>query len=206
VIVCYEAVRLWCGRFGPQFAERLRPYRRRTGRRGFVDDVFTRMNVKIHYLWPVVDQNGAVADILVQAKRDRAAAERFFRHLLHSSDTVPHTVVTDRPRSYSAALPQVLPKVRHQRGNWLNNRAGSPISRHVNASGVCAGLSHQNRRSDFFPSTASSLLISDLDAIDSVRIDTGRHVSTVFISGTRPCRRARSRSHNRTSMLQRFAY
>ncbi|HSU30769.1 MAG TPA: DDE-type integrase/transposase/recombinase, partial [Bryobacteraceae bacterium] len=72
-----------------------------------------------------VDQNGVVVDILVQARRDRAAAERFFRHLLRSSDTVPHTVVTDRLRSYSAALPQVLPKVKHKRGHWLINRAGN---------------------------------------------------------------------------------
>jgi putative transposase len=36
---------------------------------------------------------------------------------------VPHTVITDRLRSYSAALPRVLPRVRHKRGQWLNNRA-----------------------------------------------------------------------------------
>jgi putative transposase len=123
VIVSYGAVRLWCGKFGPEFVERLRSYRRRTGRCWFVDEVFTRMNGTIHYLWRVVDQNGVVVDILVQAKRDRAAAERFFRYLLHSSDTVPHTVVTDRLRSNSVALPHVLPKVKHQRGHWFNNRA-----------------------------------------------------------------------------------
>jgi len=69
------------------------------------------------------DQNGVVVDILVQARRDRAAAERFFRHLLRSSGTFPHTVVTDRLRSYSAALPHMLPQVRHKRGHWHNNRA-----------------------------------------------------------------------------------
>jgi putative transposase len=35
-----------------------------------------------HYLWRAVDQNEAVIDILVQPKRDRIAAERFFRKLL----------------------------------------------------------------------------------------------------------------------------
>jgi putative transposase len=123
VIVSYEAVRLWCSKFGPEFAKRLRLYRRRIGRRWFVDEVFIRLNGTIHYLGRAVDQNGMVVDILVQARRDRAAAERFFRHLSRSSDTVPHTVVTDRLRSYSAALPRVLPKVKHKRGHWLNNRA-----------------------------------------------------------------------------------
>jgi putative transposase len=88
-----------------------------------VDEVFIRLNGTIHYLWRAVDQNGIVVDILVQARRDRAAAERFFRHLLRSSNTVPHTVVTDRLHSYSAALPQVLPKAKHKRGHWHNNRA-----------------------------------------------------------------------------------
>jgi putative transposase len=96
VIVSYEAVRLWCGKFGPEFAERLRPYRRRTGRRWFVDEVFIRMNGTIHYLWRAVDQNCVVVDILVQAKRDRAAAERFFRYLIRSAGTLPYIVITDR--------------------------------------------------------------------------------------------------------------
>ena len=107
---------------GPEFAKRLRPHRRRLGQRWFVDEVFIRINGTIHYLWRAVDQNGVVVDIPVQAKRDRVAAERFFRYLRHSAGTLPHIVVTDRLR-YSAALPRVLPKVRHQRGHWHNNRA-----------------------------------------------------------------------------------
>ena len=123
VTVSYEAVRLWCGKFGPDFARKLRPPRKRLGRCWFVDEVFIRINGTIHYLWRAVDHNGVVVDILVQAKRDRVAAERFFCHLIHSAGTLPHTVVTDRLRSYSAALPRVLPKVKHRRGHWLNNRA-----------------------------------------------------------------------------------
>jgi putative transposase len=123
VTVSYEAIRLWCGKFGPEYARRLRHCRRRLGRRWHVDEVFIRMNGTTHYLWRAVDQNGQIVDILVQARRDRAAAERFFQHLLKGTDTVPHTVVTDRLRSYSAALPRVLPRTKHKRGHWLNNRA-----------------------------------------------------------------------------------
>jgi putative transposase len=123
IIVSYEAIRLWCGKFGPEYARTLRQHRCRVGRRWHVDEVFIRINGRIHYLWRAVDQNGQVVDILVQTRRDRAAAERFFRHLIHRTHTVPHTVITDRLRSYSAALPRVLPRVRHRRGHWLNNRA-----------------------------------------------------------------------------------
>jgi len=123
VTVSYEAIRLWCGKFGAEYARTLRRHRPRIGGRWHVDEVFIRIGGAIHYLWRAVDQNGQVVDILVQKRRDRAAAERFFRHLMKATDTVPHTVVTDRLRSYSAALPHVLPGVRHKRGHWLNNRA-----------------------------------------------------------------------------------
>jgi DDE domain len=44
-----------------------------------------KINGVQHYLWRAVDQEGAVIDILVQPKRDRFAAVRFFRKLLRSS-------------------------------------------------------------------------------------------------------------------------
>ena len=103
VIVSYEAIRLWCGKFGRAYARRLRQHRCRVGRRWHVDEVFIRINGRIPYLWRAVDQNGQVLDILVQTRRDRAAAERFFRHLIHRTHTVPHTVITDRLRSLSMA-------------------------------------------------------------------------------------------------------
>ncbi len=49
--------------------------------------------------------------------------QRLFRHLLRSSGVTPHTITTDNLTSYRAALPRVLPYVRHRRGRWLNNRA-----------------------------------------------------------------------------------
>jgi putative transposase len=48
----------------------------------YIDEVFTKINGKKHYLWRAVDQNGEVVDVYLQAKRDGAAARRFFRRLL----------------------------------------------------------------------------------------------------------------------------
>ena len=165
VMVSYEAIRLWCGKFGAEYARRLRRHRPKIGRRWHVDEVFIRICGTIHYLWSAVDQNGQVVDILVQKRRDRTAAERFFRHSMKATDTVPHTVVTDRLRSYSAALPHVLPRARHQRGHWLNNRAENSHQPTRDASGACADSSPSGRRNNFFPFTPSFTLISDRDVI-----------------------------------------
>jgi putative transposase len=80
-----------------------------------------------------------LVDILVQAKRNRTAAERFFRYRIHihGAGTLPHTLVNERLRSDSAALPRVLPKLRHKRGHWHNNRAENSHQPTVNGSGAC---------------------------------------------------------------------
>ncbi|MFD4863496.1 transposase, partial [Streptomyces atratus] len=69
------------------------------------------------------DQDGNVLDILVQGKRDKAAARRFFRKLLKKTCAVPRVVVTDKLRSYGAAHREIMPSVEHRSHKGLNNRA-----------------------------------------------------------------------------------
>jgi putative transposase len=64
-----------------------------------------------------------VLDILVQDRRDKAAARRFFRRLMKKTGTVPRVVVTDKLRSYGAAHREVMPSVEHRQSQYLNNRA-----------------------------------------------------------------------------------
>jgi hypothetical protein len=87
------------------------------------DEVFLKINGVQHYLWRAVDQQGAVIDILVQPKRDRFAAVRFFRKLLRSSRRRPRMIITDKLRSYGAAKKVVLLRVAHRQSRYLNNRA-----------------------------------------------------------------------------------
>ena len=87
VVVTYETIRSWCAKFGPDYAARLRRRRPRPGDKWHLDEVFVKiMFVKIngttYYLWRAVDQHGNVLDILVQSRRNAAAARRFFRKLL----------------------------------------------------------------------------------------------------------------------------
>jgi putative transposase len=81
--VTYETVREWCQKFGSLYAALRRRKRARIGSKWQLDEVFIKMNGVQHYLWRGVDENGLVIDILVQPKRDRWAALRFFRKLLH---------------------------------------------------------------------------------------------------------------------------
>jgi putative transposase len=70
-----------------------------------------------------VDQRGVVLDILVQDRRNGAAAKRFFKQLLRGLQYKPRRVVTDGLRSYGVAQRTILPDVRHRTSRYLNNRA-----------------------------------------------------------------------------------
>jgi transposase-like protein len=62
-------------------------------------------------------------DILVQSRRDKKAAKKFFRKLLKGLRYVPRVLITDKLRSYSAAKAEVLPSVEHCQDKGQNNRA-----------------------------------------------------------------------------------
>jgi len=57
-----------------------------------------------HYLWRAVDQDSHVLDILVQRRRDKKAAKKFFRKLLKGGQYVPRVLLTDQLKSYGAAM------------------------------------------------------------------------------------------------------
>jgi DDE domain len=78
VIVTYEAIRQWCRKFGQSYANQLRRRRPRPGDKWHLDEVLRTLNKERHYLWRAVDQDGHVLDILVQHRRDKHAAKKFF--------------------------------------------------------------------------------------------------------------------------------
>jgi putative transposase len=123
IVVTYETIRQWCRTFGQQYANQLRRRRAQTGDKWHLDEVFLKINGKLHYLWRAVDQHGAVLDILVQSRRNKAAAKKFFRKLLKGCQYVPRVLITDKLASYGAAKQEVLPGVEHRQHKRLNNRA-----------------------------------------------------------------------------------
>jgi putative transposase len=123
VILTYEAVRYWCRKFGQAYAHQLRRRRPRPGDKWHLDEVFLTTQGERHYLWRAVDQDGNILDILVQRRRDKRAAKRFFRKLLKGLTYVPRVIITDQLKSYRAALREILPDVEHRQHRYLNNRA-----------------------------------------------------------------------------------
>src|SRR5258706_8344682 len=77
VSLSYETVREWCLKFGQTYANGLRRRSPRPGDRWHFDEVFLKINGRIHYLWRAVDQDGDALDILVQRRRDRKAVKKF---------------------------------------------------------------------------------------------------------------------------------
>ena len=76
-----------------------------------LDELFVKIQSRRRYLWRAVDQDGDLIDILVQARRDRRAAQWFCRKLLKGQGRAPRHLITDKLRSYSAAHRTVMPSV-----------------------------------------------------------------------------------------------
>ncbi len=123
ITVSREAIRLWCIKFGAIYSRRLKRKHRGFGDTFYVDEVFVKINGKQHYLWRAVDQDGEVVDVYLQAKRDGAAAKRFFKRLLRTHGNEPRKIVTDKLRSYGVAHRELMPEVIHSTEKYENNRA-----------------------------------------------------------------------------------
>ena len=123
ITVSREAIRLWCIKFGALYARRLKRKHRGYGDTFHIDEVFVKINGKQHYLWRVVDQDGEVVDVYLQAKRDGATARRFFKRLLGLHGGEPRKIVTDKLRSYCVAHRELMPGTIHSTKQYENNRA-----------------------------------------------------------------------------------
>ena len=125
--VCHETVRFWWSRFGPMFSSEIR--RKRASRmRGYsnwrwhLDEVFVKINGEGHYLWRAVDHEGEVLESFVTKRRNKKAALKFLRKSLKRHGRA-EVIVTDKLRSYGAALRDLGIADRQETGRWMNNRA-----------------------------------------------------------------------------------
>lgn len=123
VTVSYESVRRWCLEFGPQYQRALKRREYKGSDRWFLDEVFVRINGEFAYLRRAVDQDGDFLDILVQRRRNRKAAKRFFRKILQRQGSAPRCIVTVRIASYPPAIRTVFPDASHDTRCYANNRA-----------------------------------------------------------------------------------
>ena len=120
--VSYEAIRLWCNKFGLKYAEQLRRKHQGYGDTFFIDEVFVKIQGQRYYLWRAVDQDGEVVDVFLQKRRDGKAAKRFFKRLLRKHKGEPRKIVTDKLRSYGVAHRELIPETIHDISQYANNR------------------------------------------------------------------------------------
>ena len=121
--VSYETIRRRVLKFGPAVARRLRQRRPKPSPRWRLDEMAVRIAGEQMYLWRAVDDEGEVLDVLVQRRRDKAAARKLMRKLLRKQGFAPTDVTTDGLRSYGAAFAEMGLTARHEQGLRKNNRA-----------------------------------------------------------------------------------
>ena len=124
--VSHETVRFWWHRFGPKFAAEIRKRRiegmRSSQWRWHLDEMFVKINGEMRYLWRAVDHEGEVLESYVTKTRDKTAAVKFLKKAMKKHGRAG-VFVTDKLRSYGAALKDLGAAYRQETGRWLNNRA-----------------------------------------------------------------------------------
>ncbi|MEW9919602.1 IS6 family transposase [Marimonas sp. MJW-29] len=126
VDVSHEMIRYWWHRFGPIFASEIRKRRiegmRSSRWRWHLDEMFVKINGEMHYLWRAIDHEGEVLESFVTKTRDKKAALKFLKKAMRKHGK-PEAIVTDRLRSYGAALKAIGAEAKQETGRWANNRA-----------------------------------------------------------------------------------
>jgi len=124
--ICHETVRFWWNRFGPMFAAEIRKRRVQSQTysrwRWHLDEVFVKINGETHYLWRAVDHEGEVLEVFATKRRDRKAALQFLKRAMKRYGQ-PKVIVTDRLKSYRAAMKVIGNSADQEYGRRLNNRA-----------------------------------------------------------------------------------
>jgi putative transposase len=126
VDICHVTVSYWWNRFGPLFAreirkKRMHPVPNHSNWKWHLDEVFVKINGETHYLWRAVDHEGEVLDAFVSKRRDRKAALDFLKKIM-TKHGAPKVIVTDRLKSYRAAMKIIGNETTQDVGRWKNNR------------------------------------------------------------------------------------
>ena len=121
--VSNETIRRWVLKFGPAFARSLRRGRPTAHDSWHLDEMVVSIAGRRMYMWRAVDSEGEVLGVMVQPRRDKAAAVKLLRNLLKRQGFAPTVIVTDKLRPYGAALQTIGFSGRHEQDLRANNRA-----------------------------------------------------------------------------------
>jgi IS6 family transposase len=118
----------WVQAYSPELSKRCRPHLKRTNKSYRVDETYIKVKGQDKYLYRAVDSTGQTIDFLLSAKRDAAAAKRFFEKVFSSpANPIPRVINVDKNAAYPAAVDALkaegtLPRrVRLRQCKYLNN-------------------------------------------------------------------------------------
>ena len=123
IAASYEAVRRWVNHFEPTIAADLRKRRPPPHTTWRLGEVYLKIDGRFVYLWRAVDSEGEVLDVLVQTKRNKAAALKLMRKLLKKYGFVPDKLVIDDLRPYAATAHDLGISNRHAGGRSMGSLA-----------------------------------------------------------------------------------
>ena len=184
--ICHETVRFWWNRFFPMFANEIR--KRRLHRRSFsqwrwhLDEVFVRINGEAHYLWRAVDHEGEVLEVFVTKRRDRRAALKFLKRAMNRYGR-PRPIVTDRLRSYRAAMNLIGNAAVQICGRWLNNRAENSHQQFRRRERAMAKVRDMTLSKSLPPPTPRSTTTSTTTGTSTAAISSNRTAMPPWPSG-----------------------
>jgi transposase-like protein len=120
VTVDHVTIYWWVQRFTPEFIEAARLCRHAPGDRSFANETYVKVAGRWTYLYRAIDEHGQVIDVLLSARRDLAAARRFFILALRAG-TIPAEVTTGRAPAYPRVLDELIPSALHAVERYANN-------------------------------------------------------------------------------------
>jgi putative transposase len=124
VSVDHSSINRWAGRFLAQIERDSRKYKKPVGGSWRMDETYIKVKGVWKYLYRAVDKAGKTIDFLLTAKRDTAAAKRFFDKAMRDNG-VPEKVTMDKSGSNKAAIDEInvdrnVP-IRVRQIKYLNN-------------------------------------------------------------------------------------
>ena len=110
----------WIQAYAPELEKRIRPHLHPSNGSWRVDETYVKVKGRWTYLYRAVDSRGQTIDFLLSAKRDAAAAKRFFSKALGQPHTLsPRTITVDKNPAYPRAVAELKEEDERWRSSWL---------------------------------------------------------------------------------------
>lgn len=118
----------WVQRYAPEINQRIRQHLKMSGTSYRVDETYIKVGKSCKYLYRAVDKEGQTIEFMLSAKRDVAAAKRFFKKMMRADHRrLPFSISVDKNAAYPVAFTSsqeenILPKdCTLRRAKYLNN-------------------------------------------------------------------------------------